>query len=578
MSPAAWNRLLLGVAACAWGVALIAGTDAPRPTSAAVLGGDLDGEVQVTEDPERFGAAVRLVVRRDGIEMEAWARGDEGRALEERQVGEWVELEGSVRPMDAEWRLRAGVVGRVEVDAVRGWRHGGPVSRAANGVRRTLADGAGAMDDHDAALFLGLVLGDRRGHDEVTEDAFAGSGLTHVLAVSGSNVAFILVLAGPVLRRLRFGGRLAATLAVVAFFAVVTRLEPSVLRAATMTGLGACAVTFGWEAESRRVLAVTVAILLCVDPSLARSLGFQLSVAASLGIVSFARPLAVRLPGPRWLAEPVSVTAVAQLAVAPLLLPVAGGLPVASLPANLLAVPATGPVMVWGVPAGMVAGLAGGDSTLASLLHLPTSWMVSWIDAVARAGAAAPLGELGARHLVLLGAALAGVVWGRRVGHRALAGAVACAVLVQPAVAIASGAGVGGDLGPGAVLHRSGRAVVVVIDSDARVDLVLEGLRRSAVTRIDVLVAVDGGRGSAEVAAAIGRRASPRLVLAPEGHRVPGASTPPAGVVITVGELRVRVGATSPQLDVSVEPITRERDPPGRCASACAPAAAGPPP
>ena len=577
MSSTAWNRLLLAVAACAWCIALLAGPDPARPSTAAALGGDVDGEVQVTEDPERFGAAVRLVVRRDGIDMEAWARGAEGRAVEDRQVGEWVVLEGSVRPMDAEWRLRSGVIGRVEVDAVHGWRHGGPISRAANGVRRTLADGAGAMDDHDAALFLGLVLGDRRGHDEVTEDAFAGSGLTHVLAVSGSNVAFVVVLAGPVLRRLRFGGRLAATLAVVAFFAVVTRLEPSVLRAATMTGLGACAVTFGWEAESRRMLAATVVLLLLVDPSLARSLGFQLSVAASLGIVSFARPLAVRMPGPRWLAEPVSVTAAAQLAVAPLLLPVAGGLPVASLPANLLAVPATGPVMVWGVPAGMIAGLAGGDSTLAALVHLPTSWLVSWIDAVARTAAAAPLGELGARHLVLLGAALAAVVWGRHVGHRALAGTLACVVFLQPAVAIATGAVLGGDLGPGAVLHRSGRAVVVVIDSHARADLVLEGLRRSAVTRIDVVVTVHGGRGSAEVVASIGRRTAPRLVLAPEGHRVPGASTPPAGVVITVGELGVRVGATSPQLDVSVEPVTRGRDPPGRCASACAPAAAGPP-
>ena len=147
--------------------------------------GEVSGSVEVREDPERFGAAVRLVVRHHGIDLEAWVRGATGREVERRAVGEWIELEGTVRPMDAGWRLDQGVLGRLEIREVHGWRRGGPVDTAANGLRRTLAEGASAMEESDAALFMGLVLGDRRGHDALTDDAFEGSGLTHLLAVSG---------------------------------------------------------------------------------------------------------------------------------------------------------------------------------------------------------------------------------------------------------------------------------------------------------------------------------------------------------------------------------------------------------
>lgn len=561
------------LAAVVWGATLLVGAvDAPEP----IRPGAIDGEVQVVEDPERFGASVRLVVRAGGADLEAWVRGSAAREVEERQVGEWIDVAGPVRPMEPGWRLDQGVVGRLDVEEVRSWRPGGVVSRAANGLRRTLADGARSMDDADRALYLGLVLGDRRGHDPLVEDAFEGSGLTHVLAVSGSNVAFVLVLVGPIVRRLGFGGRLASTLAVVAFFAVVTRLEPSVLRAATMAGLGACSVTFGWKVQASNLLALAVVVLLLVDPPLATSLGFQLSVAATAGILVLARPLALRMPGPRWLADSLSITVAAQLAVAPLLLPVAGGLPVASLPANLLAVPMTGPVMVWGVPAGMLAGLAGGESALATVLHAPTSWMVSWIDLVARRSAAAPLGHLGASHLVVIGLAVVVVAAVRSARVRAGAAIVGCLVLLHPAAALVWLPPRTADLGPGAALHRTGDSTVLVVESDARSDLVLDGLRRSGVHRIDAVVAVDGRQQVAEVVALVSEQQRPRLVLAPVGHRVRGGSVPPVGAVIGVGSQELVVRSNAPQLEVE---ITRARGPPvGRSSvAACARRAAGRP-
>ena len=71
---------------------------------------------------------------------------------------------------------------------------------------------------------------------------------------------------------------------------------------------------------------------------LPHSVGFQLSVGASLGLALLAGPISARLPGPRWLAESVGITVAAQLGVAPVLTSTFGGMPLVTLVANLLAV------------------------------------------------------------------------------------------------------------------------------------------------------------------------------------------------------------------------------------------------
>ena len=511
----------------------------------------------IVGDPERFGPSVRVDLEVGGRRVEAWARGPSAARLAPALAGERVVVSGRVGPLPHDgpwWRVRH-VVGRMTIDSVGDRTPGDLPSRAANGLRRTLSDGAEVLGDRGRPLFLGLVLGDDRGQDPLLVDAFAGSGLTHLLAVSGSNVAFVMALVGPLLRRLGFGLRLGATIGVLAFFALVTRFEPSVLRATVMAGLGAAAVAFGWDAESRRVLPVAVVVLLLVDPVLARSLGFQLSVAASAGIVWWSRRIALALPGPRAVADALSVTVAAQLAVAPLLIPAFGSMPVASVPANLLAGPAAGLVMVWGLPAGLVAGLLG--SPIDGWLHQPTGAALWWLSSVAEASSRAPLGELGGHHLALLllaaGLAVAPVAWSSR---RVVALVVAAAVVHPAWMARVPG---GGEvaLGPGAVLHEAAGAVVVELDVGVRPRSLLEGLRRAGVDRIDVVVAVHGGREVAESVALLGERSPPRLVLAPVGHRIRHGSVPPAGGTITVGGLAIRVVSSSPRLEVEVRPTGR---------------------
>ena len=187
---------------------------------------------------------------------------------------------------------------------------------------------------------------------------------------------------------------------------MITRFEPSVIRAAVMAALACTAVALGRSARTGRLLALTVTGVLLADPLLVHDVGWWLSVGATAGIALLAAPLAARLPGPAPLRAGLAVTVAAQLGVAPVSVAVFGPLPLASVPANLFAIPAAGPVMVYGLPVGLLSAVA--PAVAARVLQLPTVLMVRWIARVAAWGAAAPLPALGAPGLV---AAAAGVAW-----------------------------------------------------------------------------------------------------------------------------------------------------------------------
>jgi competence protein ComEC len=178
---------------------------------------------------------------------------------------------------------------------------------------------------------------------------------------------------------------------------MLTRFEPSVLRASAMAGLTATAVLLGRPASAVRVVSLAVAGAVIVDPLVVHALGFRLSVAATAGIATLAGPLAARLPGPGAFRSLLGVTLAAQVGVLPVAVAAFGGLPLASVPANVLAVPAAAPLTTWGLTGGLVADAVG--APFDAWLRLPTVVLTHWIAGVAHRGAALPLGQLRARHL-----------------------------------------------------------------------------------------------------------------------------------------------------------------------------------
>ena len=149
---------------------------------------------------------------------------------------------------------------------------------------------------------------------------------------------------------------------------VLTRAEPSVLRAGTMAALAALAFAIGTEREPPRLLASAVVVLLLVDPLLVRSVGFWLSVGATAGVTVIGPPLRRRLSGLGPLATPLAMTAAAQLGVLVPSVLVFGQITVIGIVANLVAVPVAGLVMLYGLPASLVAGAV---PALRGVLMLP---------------------------------------------------------------------------------------------------------------------------------------------------------------------------------------------------------------
>ncbi|MGH9281135.1 MAG: ComEC/Rec2 family competence protein, partial [Acidimicrobiales bacterium] len=311
---ARWPWLLgVGVALAASGLATRswAGLEPPEPAP-------LRGTVTLVSDPQDIAGALRVDVRLGHRRVEAWARGRAAGALRDRLAGQRVEVSGhlgAVPDGQRRWLATRHVSGRLTVESVGAWTAGGWSSRVANRFRQTLVGGASSLSPDRRGLFTGFVLGDDRGQPPEVAYDFRASGLTHLLVVSGQNVAFVLALAAPLLRRLGLWSRLAAGLGVLALFGTITRWEPSVLRAVAMASIALLASALGRPASTVRILALAVTGLLLVDPLLVHSIGFRLSVGACLGIAVLARPLARTMPGPRPLADALAVTAAAQVGV-----------------------------------------------------------------------------------------------------------------------------------------------------------------------------------------------------------------------------------------------------------------------
>lgn len=515
--------------------------------------GPVSGVATLASDPIGIpgGVRVRLDLHGDRLDAQAW--GSPAGMLRSRLMGEQIAISGSVREIPiTTWQASRGVVGRISVGEAGRWQTGGVLTRIANSVRRTIESGATSLDRDHRALLTGLVYGDDRLQSPLIDDDFRAAGLTHLLAVSGQNVAFVLVIFGPILRRLGFRSRFGVSLIVLLAFATLTRFEPSVLRASVMTGVAAMAVVVGRPSSSIRVISLSVAGLILWSPLIVHAVAFQLSVAASAGILFISPWLTPLIRGPRLFAEAVSVTAGAQLAVSPMLVLLFGSVPVASLPANVLAGPAAGPVMMWGLTAGWFAGLVG--DPLATVVHVPTRLLIGWIAWIARLFGAAPTGELTALPLLMLAGVLLMVVWRPTAARRRVALLVVTAVLVAPGLVAVMRVPSTVAIDQESILWRDPSVTVLELHQSTDVSDLLTELRRAQVGTIDLIIVNRGGYGMFATLRLLEERYDIASVWAPAGHGLPNASAVEVVQHLTAQHftltIRVDDSGASPRLTV----------------------------
>jgi competence protein ComEC len=409
-------RTVLAAGVCLWGAL---GVGALHRASLGLAGvGDLAAEratlvatATVTADPRRVAGDVRgparsvplvvvpvrleqVVVRGRSMQVRtpvlALARDPGWVAL---LPGQRVGLSGRLGPARTGQPVAAVLWVRGPPDRV-----GRPstVQRAAGALRAGLREASDHLGTAERGLLPGLVVGDTsRVPASVTHD-FRTAGLTHLTAVSGANLAIVTGFVLVVGRHLGVRGRWLPFLAALAMagFVVLARPQPSVLRAAAMGLVALAALAGGRRRRSLSALAATALVLVLVDPWLARSYGFALSVLATGGLVllapSWARGWQRRgVPGP--LAQALAVPLAAQLACAPVVAMLSGQVSLVAVPANLLAAPAVPPATVLGVLA-----------TVASAVHDPTARLLArtagvfvwWVAAVARRASDVPAAAL----------------------------------------------------------------------------------------------------------------------------------------------------------------------------------------
>ena len=219
----------------------------------------------------------------------------------------------------------------------------GPLDRGVNRFRAGLVSAVAGCPEGQRAIVPSLVVGDTAAVSEEMSEEFRVTALTHLMAVSGANLASTTALLWWIGAwcGLKRRGLRATSVAGVVVFVVVCRAEASVVRAAAMGVVAMAATGVAFDRRGGiRTLAVAVTGLMLIDPWLVRSVGFWLSACATAGILWWAQPWSVAMEwAPAWLAVGVTVPWAAQVTTQPVITWMAGTVSTTGLVANLAAAP-----------------------------------------------------------------------------------------------------------------------------------------------------------------------------------------------------------------------------------------------
>jgi len=253
---------------------------------------------------------------------------------------------------------------------------GGVADRLRAFVTRGLGRGSGG---EQRAVLLGVVLGADEGLSQSLRDRFRASGLYHLLAVSGQNVALV---AGGALSVAwlagipRLAGELGA-LAAIAAYVLAVGAQPSVVRAGIAGALGSIAWLLARERDRWWFLLVGALVLLAWNPYTLLDAGFQLSFAAVAAIFVLAPRIGRTLEGypvPRKVGAFLAISTACGLATAPILWLQFHAVPLLAVPANALAAPAVGPLLGLALTAAVVHPVAPGAAAA-------LTWLAGWCAA-----------------------------------------------------------------------------------------------------------------------------------------------------------------------------------------------------
>ncbi len=266
----------------------------------------------------------------------------------------------------------------------------GALDRIANRMREALLTAVDRVSPAAGGLVAGLSIGDESRLPQQTRIDMRDSGLAHLTAVSGGNVAIVVGAVFLVAGALGLGltGRVTIALIALAGYLVLVRPEPSVVRAGVMGAITVIALLIGGRRAGPAVLGTGLVVIVILAPFLALTWGFTLSMVATMALILGVPPLYSWLhPRLRRLlrhdraamviAGAIAVTLVAQLATAPVLLLMDADLRALAIPANLLAMPVVPLVTIGGLAAAVTGPIAPPVAAFATeIAAFPATWIV----------------------------------------------------------------------------------------------------------------------------------------------------------------------------------------------------------
>jgi competence protein ComEC len=285
------------------------------------------------------------------------------------------------------WLRHHGVQVVLRADAWRVVGRRGGLGGVADRIHGWLArDGAPGLGGERQAVLEGIVLGEDQGLSDTLKQRFRASGLYHLLAVSGSNVAVVAGGALGLLFLLGVSRRWAEAGAIAAIGAYVLAVgpQPSVIRAGIVGVLGSLAWLLGRQRDAWHALLLAAAGLLAWNPYLVLDAGFQLSFAAVLSIFLLAprfRRVLDGYPLPRWVTTGVAVSAACGLGTAPVSWLQFHQIPLLTVPANAAAAPAVAPMLGLALVSALLTPVA---RPLAVLLAQANGWCAAYLAGCAR--------------------------------------------------------------------------------------------------------------------------------------------------------------------------------------------------
>lgn len=381
--------------------------------------------------------------------------------------GDRIVLDGSVRPRPTspygEYLARIGAVGTIAARSFEVVPAPTDPGRQLEAVRRGAADAlTRVLPEPEAGLASGILIGLRDRVDRELAAAFTTAGVSHVVAISGWNIAIVAAAIGALAGRLGRRRRSVVTILAIVAYVAFAGASASVVRAAAMAGVVLLARESGRAGRAAAALGWAATLLLLSDPALINDAGFQLSSLATAGLIAWATPVTAWMERvgrgrvPRWLAESLGVSLAAQAATLPIVLASFGRLAVLSPLVNLAVVPLVAPAMAVGLVAlgAGVAVSAGVPAAIGAILAAPGWVVLRVLVAIVQFAASLPFASVtleppfdtAAAGLSVAG--LAGLTWWRRRSgaHRHHA----------PVVPTAAGNGVPG---PSMTSRRGGTAV-----------------------------------------------------------------------------------------------------------------------